>query len=91
MTSSTFTPLLTRSASNGPTNISDELPQALSMSSAELRILAAQWRLHDLNEPARGERIARALEWLADYREPKPRTRLEELGARLSDWMGMGL
>ena len=88
--SSTFAPPLTRLEPRGALSIGDELPQTQVMTSAELRALAAQWRaMQAPDDLVRAERIARALEWLADYREPSPKTRLEELGDRLSGWMGL--
>ena len=90
MMSSAFSPPLTRFVPNGLLSIGEESLQSLAMTSAELRALAGQWRaVQDPAEVERAERIARALEWLADYRDPKPRTRLEELGDRISAWMGL--
>lgn len=88
--SSTFAPPLTRPVPHGPISIGDDLPQSQAMTSEELRLLAARWRaIQEPDDLVRAERIARALEWLADYREPAPRTRLEELGERISGWMGL--
>lgn len=89
-TSSTFAPPLTRPLPHGPINIGDELPPSQSMTSEELRMLAAQWRaIQEPDDVMRAQRIARALEWLADYREPIPKSRLGELGDRISGWMGL--
>ena len=89
-TPSAFAPPLTRLAPRGLIDIGDDAPRSQAMDSAQLRTLAAQWRsVRDLDDRARAERIARALEWLADYRAPPPRSRLEELGERISGWMGL--
>ena len=89
-TSSTFTPPLTRHEPHGFIDIGEELPHSQSMTSDELRALAARWRaIQDPADLVRAQRIARALDWLADYREPRPRSRLDELGERISGWMGL--
>lgn len=86
--SSTFAPPLTRSEPQGAISIGDELLLTQAMTSAELRMLAAQWRsIREPDDVMRAEKIARTLEWLADYREPWPKSRLEELGERISLWM----
>mgnify|MGYP003588702116 FL=1 len=89
--SSSYAPPLTRYEPHGRIDIGDdELPQSLAMNSEQLRELAAQWRaIQDPDDIARARRIARALDWLAEYREPPPRTPMEELGARISGWMGL--
>jgi len=63
-------------------------PRALS--SAELRELAGQWRANrDADDAERAEKVARVLEWLANHREPKRRTRLQVVGDRISSWVGL--
>lgn len=63
------------------------------LNSQELRELAGQWRTrHDPRDPheaERAEKIATVLEWLALQREPKPKTRLQAMGERISAWVGL--
>lgn len=60
------------------------------LSSAELRELAGQWRSnHEADDAERAEKVARVLEWLANHREPKRRTRLQVVGDRISSWVGL--
>ena len=87
---SPFSPPLTHFVPDGAINLGDELSRTQVMTCAELRALASQWRAVRAPEDIeRATRVACALEWLANYREPKARTRLEELGERISGWVGL--
>ena len=88
--SSPFSPPLTHFVPDGGIGIGTAPSRGQVMTCAELRALARQWRaVQPPEDVERAARIACALEWLADYREPKPRSHLEELGARISGWMGL--
>lgn len=74
-----------------PLDVDDSPGLTQAMSASELRVLAAHWRASCQadGDTQRTERVARVLEWLAERREPPPRSRLEVLGERVSGWMGL--
>lgn len=54
------------------------------LSSAQLRELAAQWRVREVNgDHDRAERVATTLEWVADQRERQARRPMRRLAAWL--------
>ena len=89
--SATFAPAsASHFVATGPASVGDDLVLSRAMTSAELRRLAAHWRAtRDADDAERADRVANALEWLADHREPRPMSRLRQLGERISGWMGL--
>mgnify|MGYP003588509348 FL=1 len=81
---------LAQFAPTAPAGLGDDVTLPRMLTSAELRQLAAQWRdTCDADDTARAEKVAAVLEWLADRREPQPRTRLQALGDTVSGWLGL--
>lgn len=67
-------------------------PRPRVLTPSELRALAGEWRMkRDPHDAERAEKIACVLEWLAARREPppKPKTRLQVVGERISAWVGL--
>lgn len=81
---------LSQFAPTAPAALGEDAALPRLLTSAELRELAAQWRTTcDADDTARAEKVAAVLEWLAEHREPRLRTRMQALGDRVSGWLGL--
>jgi len=81
-------PLPAKAAASGDDPRGSTPPPA-RLTSAELRVLSAQWRMRAGEEPERAERVADVLDWLASQREADAHAApaLHRLRQRISGWM----